>query len=183
MRRPDTAAFRLSPPLGARSLTRLAIRSGKSHPGLSTHPQPDWQQLKSHSLRAIRPSNRCGRVRTVHNSPSDMIVCQRAVRRNTCSRVTRRSTRATEARGASGIHVGQPAPKIALKASHKAFPRPGACLGRTSARLMQPEVWRLRHELSWLEGVCSHRSVFVIFGEAFPSQDGPPERKFHLGSG
>ena len=34
MRCPDTAVFRPSPPLVARSLTRLPIYSGKSHPGL-----------------------------------------------------------------------------------------------------------------------------------------------------
>ena len=33
MRCPDTAVFRPSPPLVARSLTRLPICSGKSHPG------------------------------------------------------------------------------------------------------------------------------------------------------
>ena len=102
MRCPDTAVFRPSPPLVARSLTRLAIRSGQTHPGLSTHPQPeDWQQLKSHNLRAIRPPGHCGRVRAVRNSPSDVIACQRVVRRHTCSPVTRRSMRATQARGTS----------------------------------------------------------------------------------
>ena len=39
MRCPDTAMFRPSPPLVARSLTRLAIRSDQSHPGLYTHLQ------------------------------------------------------------------------------------------------------------------------------------------------
>ena len=104
-----------------------------------------------------------------------MIACHRVVRRHTCSRVTRRSTRVTEARGASGVHVGQPAPKIALKASHKVFPRPEECLGWTSARRMQPEVWRLRHELSWLEGVCSHRFVFIILAKHFRARTDLPK--------
>ena len=112
----------------------MAIRSGQSHPGLSTHPQPDWQQLKSCSFCAIRPPDRCGRVRAVRNSPSDVVVCQRVVRRQTCYPATRRSTRATQARGVSSAHVGQPAPEIAFKASHKVRHRPKKCLEWTSAR-------------------------------------------------
>ena len=52
MRCPDTAVFRPSPPLVARSLTRLPICSGKSHPGLYTQAQPAGSQLKSHRPRA-----------------------------------------------------------------------------------------------------------------------------------
>jgi hypothetical protein len=96
----------------------MAIRSGQcgqSHPGLQRQPPPARQQLKSQRLRAIRRPGHCGRrVRAVRrNSPSDVAACHRAVRRHTscCSLVTRRSTRATQARAAPGANVGQPAPK------------------------------------------------------------------------
>ena len=85
-----------------RPLAHALSHSQWPEPDLSlpTHPQPAWQRLKSYSLRAIRPPDRCGRVRrAVRNSPSDAITCQCVVRRHTCSPVTRRSTRATQARG------------------------------------------------------------------------------------
>ena len=79
MRCPDTAAFRLSPPLVARHLTRLAIRSGKSHQGFQTQPQPARNRLESHRSRAIRPPDCYGRVRAVRDSPSNVATCHRAV--------------------------------------------------------------------------------------------------------
>ena len=157
MRCPDTVVFRPSPPLVARSLKRLAIRSGQSHPSLSTHPQEDWQRLKSDSLRAIRPPDRCGRVRTVRNSPSGGIACQVVVRRHTCFPVTRQSTRATQAQAAPGACVGQPAPKAPSKASHETRDRPEECLGWTSGRapdLTQPQV---------AYGVVTNRHDWKVF--------------------
>ena len=92
---------------------------------LSTHPQPARQRLKSDSLRVIQPPGRCGRVRAVRNSPSDVVACLRVVRRHTCSPVTRRSMRVAQTRGACGSQAGQPAPNTALKTSHKIRPRSG----------------------------------------------------------
>jgi hypothetical protein len=81
MRYPATAAFRLSPPLVARPLTRLAIRSGKSHRGFQKQPpQPARHRFfESHRSHAIRPPGRYGRVRAVRGSPSNAATCHRAV--------------------------------------------------------------------------------------------------------
>ena len=66
MRCPDTAAFHLSPPLVARPLTRLAIRSGsKSHPGFHTQPQPVRHVWKAIALARFDHTDRYGRVRAV----------------------------------------------------------------------------------------------------------------------
>ena len=74
-----TAVFRLSPPLVARSHTCLAIRSGQSHPGLQTQPQPVRHRFESHHSRAIRPPDRHGRVRAVRDCPSNVATCHRLV--------------------------------------------------------------------------------------------------------
>ena len=114
MRCPDTAVFRLLPPLVTRPLTALGHSQWPEPPGFAdaTATSPAAvRQLKSYLLRAIRRPDRCGRVRAVRDSPSDIAACHRVVRRHTCSPVTRRSTRATQARAAPGAHVGQPAPK------------------------------------------------------------------------
>ena len=79
MRSQDSAVSRLSPPLIAHSLTRLAICSGQSHPGLQTQPQPVRHRLESHRSRALRPPGRYGRVRPVRDSPSDVATCHRVV--------------------------------------------------------------------------------------------------------
>ena len=79
MRCPDTATFRLSPPLVARPLTRLASRSGKSHPGLQAQPQPVRHRFENHRSRAIRPPGRYGRARAVRDSPSNVATCHHAV--------------------------------------------------------------------------------------------------------
>ena len=98
--------------------TRLAIRSGQFS---QVQPQPARQRLNSSFPRAIRPPDRCGRFRAVRDSPSDVVACQRVVRIHTRSPVTRRpTTRATHARAAPGVHVGQLAPKTSSKASHEA---------------------------------------------------------------
>ena len=79
MRSQDSAVSRLSPPLIAHSLTRFAICSGQSHPGLQTQPQPVRHRLESHRSRALRPPGRYGRVRPVRDSPSDVATCHRVV--------------------------------------------------------------------------------------------------------
>ena len=83
---PPCSAFRLlsSPAHSQRS----AIRSGQSHSGLQTQPPSARKQLRNHRLHAIRRPDRCGRVRAVRNSPSDIASCHRVVRRHTCSPVT-----------------------------------------------------------------------------------------------
>ena len=119
---PPCSAFRLlSSPAHSQ---RLAICSGQSHPGLQTQPPPARQQLKSQRLRAIRRPDRCGRVRAVRNSPSDVAACHRVVRRHTCSLVTRRSTRATQARAGPGAHVGRPAQTLRQKRAMRPATRP-----------------------------------------------------------
>ena len=119
MRCPDTAVFRLSPPLIARPLNALGHSQWPVFAGAT--PQPARQRLNSSFPRAIRPPDRCGRFRAVRDSPSDVVACQRVVRIHTRSPVTRRpTTRATQARAAPGVHVGQLAPKTSSKASHEA---------------------------------------------------------------
>mgnify|MGYP004210666867 CR=1 FL=1 len=46
------------------------------------------------------------------------------------------------------VHVGQPAPKTALKASHKALYRPEECLGSHGARPRQRGLVTNRHKSS-----------------------------------
>ena len=104
---------------------RLAIRSGQSHPVfLHTQPPPARQQFKSWRLRAIRRPGHCGRVRAVRNSPSDVAACHHVVRRHTCSLVTGRSTRATQARAGPGAHVGRPAQTLHQKRAMRPATRP-----------------------------------------------------------
>ena len=105
MRCPGASVLSLSPPLVALLFTRLAIRSGQSHPGFYTQPhQPgNGRRSKSHRPRAIRPLGRYGGARAIRDSPSDVGACHRVVRRHTCSSpVTRRSMRATQARDSGG---------------------------------------------------------------------------------
>ena len=126
IRCPDTAAFRFSPPLVARPLARLAIRSGKSHPDLQTQPQPVRHHFERHRSRAIRPPDRYGRVRAVRDSPSNATTCRRAVPTGTHSEKLPGEIDATDTSASRAwVHVGQPAPKTALNASHEALYRPG----------------------------------------------------------
>ena len=160
---PPCSAFRLlSKPAHSRAWP-FAV-SGQSDPDcLSAHPEQGWQQLTCCSLRAIRPPGRCGRVRAVRNSPSDVIACQRVVRRRTCSPVTRRSTYAsdTSARRVWGQRRSA-APEIALKASRKVRPRPTSAWGGRALSLAQPIARRLRYESPWrLQGACSHFASFL----------------------
>ena len=156
MRCPDTAVFRLSPPLVARPLTALGHSQWPEPPGFAdaTATSPA-AVLKSscYRLRATRRPDRCGRVRAVvRNSPSDIAACHRAVRRQTCYPVTRRSTRATKARTASArVGVGQPAPKAPSEASYEARNKPEECLSSTMAgrpRALLSRNAKKRHNLA-----------------------------------
>ena len=70
------------------------------------------------------------------------------------------------ARGASGVHVGQPAPKIALKASHKVCPRPEECLGWTNGRPHAAKSLMASSRVAMV-GKClfSFRLIFVILAK------------------
>ena len=136
MRCPDAAVFRLSPPLVARPLTTLGHSQWPEPPrfadATASSPAAAEELTPSHDPTIRRPEH-CGRVRAVRNSRSDVAACHRVVRRHTCSLVTRRSTRATQARAAPGAHAGQPAPKTPLEASYEARNEPEECLGSTMA--------------------------------------------------
>ena len=91
---------------------------------------PARWRLESHRPRAIRPLGRYGGACAIRGSPFDVGACHRVVRRYTCcSPAIRRSMRATQARAASGVHVGQPAPKAASKLSHEARRSSEECVG------------------------------------------------------
>ena len=68
---------RVPPFVSSLALSRVwpSIRSGKSHPGLQTQPQPVRHRLESHCSRAIRPPDRHGRVLAVRDSPSNAATC------------------------------------------------------------------------------------------------------------
>ena len=82
----------------------------------------------------------------------------------------------TQARAAPGVHIGQPAPKTALKASHKVRNRPAEFLGSDGPDRRERGSVKNRHESS-----C-HVTI-LCFGQPFPSQGGHAEKKSHLGSG
>jgi len=81
----------------------------------------------------------------------------------------------TQARAAPGVHIGQPAPKTTLKASHKARNRPEEFLvsDGPDRRERGSAIVTNRHAMS----------RFYDFGQPFPSQGGHAEKKSHLGSG
>ena len=116
--------------------------------------------MKSHRPRAIRPLDRYGGARTIRDSPSDVAACHRVVRRHTCcSPATRRSMRATQARAAPGVDVGQPGPKAASKLSHEALAAPRSAWGRTNRTVPIMN----RHDSPWFESFCSHFALFWSF--------------------
>ena len=129
---PDTAAPRLSPPLVARPLMCLAIRSGKSHPDLQMQPQPVRHRFESHRSRAIRPPGRYGRVRAVRDSPSNVATCRRVVPTGTHS-TKPPGDRSDRHKREPRLGPRRPAssPKAALKASRKVLYSPRSAWGRT----------------------------------------------------
>ena len=134
--RPDAAVIRLSPPLDARPLTTPGHLQWPEPPRFSdatASSPPAVEELTPSLDPTTRPLRRCGRVRAVRNSPSDVAACHRVVRRHTCSLVTRRSTRARQVRAVPGAHVGQPAPKAPSEASYEARNEPEKCLGNAMA--------------------------------------------------
>ena len=93
-----------------RSLTRALGHLQWPEPPRVVHATASARQrLKRHRHRAIRSLDRYGGAYAIRDSPFDVAACHCVVRRHTCSPVTRRSTRATQAQAASEAHVGQPA--------------------------------------------------------------------------
>ena len=163
-----------SPPLVARSLTRLAIRSGQSHPGLLTQAKPARPRLKSHCPCAIRPPTATGESTpsvTLPPTSPPAIVWRGDAPVLQSPGIDRRSTRAAQARAASGIHLGQPAPKIALKAIHKIRPRPEECAGVARSR-QSPSA--IRHDSSRF---IVPRHDLVVLGGHFGTQGATPAKE------
>ena len=110
-----------------RSLIHALCHSQWPEPPRFVHATaPARRRLKGHRPRTIQPLGRYGGARAIRDSPPDVAACHRAVvRRHTCCPpVTRRPTRATQARVAPGVHVCQPAPKAPSRESHETRNRP-----------------------------------------------------------
>ena len=176
IRCPDTAAFRFSPPLVARPLTRLAIRSGKSHPGLQTQPQPVRHRFESHRSRAIRPPDRYGRVRAVRDSPSNAATCHRAVPTGTHSTELpgdRRDRHKREPR----LGPRRPAsPKDSTKSEPQG---PLQARGVPGVARCQTAIARFGHESPRFVVPCHD---FAVLASHFRDGVGTPEKKCHLRS-
>ena len=82
MRCPGASVLCLSPPLIALLLTRLAIRSGQSHPGLYTQHNRTSPVAVEEPPSSRDPTNRLsyGGARAIRDSPSDVGACHRVVR-------------------------------------------------------------------------------------------------------
>ena len=176
------AVFRLSPPLVAHSHTRLTIRSGQSHPGLQTQPQPARHRFESHHSRAIRPPDRAmGGSEpsvTVPRTPPPAIAW--------CYVVKCLFSRRTSTSGASGTNVscgrvprGPSSTKGRIKAeserSRQARGVPGVARCQTArARDSATNRPTIRHDAP---------SFWVILAGHFRARIDLPGEKYHLGSG
>ena len=90
---------------------------------------------------------------------------------------TRRSTRATQAQAAPDIHVGQPGTKDRTqREAHGPSQARGVHWGRTIETVVERDSSRF-------VTIRRATSRFGHFGWPFPSQDGPPEKNYHLESG
>ena len=121
---PLCSAFRLLSSLSySRALLFAVARATQVCTRNRTSPAAIEGPPSSHNP-ATRPLWRSSRH--VRDSPPDVAECHRVVvRRHTCSSpVTRRPTRATQARVAPGVHVCQPAPKAPSRESHETRNRP-----------------------------------------------------------
>ena len=160
MRSQDSALCRLSPPLVARSLARLAICSGQSHPGVYTQPKPPRERSKSHRSRAIRSPDRHG----LWASPRRPRLSFRSHRMQTCGEETHplssghssrptidtSDTSASRARGRLlSTSASQPAPKTAPRVSPVT----------KTGNLFGPK-YRATHE------PCESRALCVVVGRA-----------------
>ena len=130
---------------------------------MHTQPPPARQQLNSERLRAILRPDRCGRVRAVRNSPSDVAACRRVVRRHTCSLVTRRMTRATQAQAGPGAHIGRPAQTLHQKRAIRPATRP--------ARFWEAR-WQVGREQHCLSRNATKRHDLTIFASHFRGRVG-----------
>ena len=164
MRCPDTAAFRLSPFLVARPLTRLAIRSDKSHPGLQTQPQPVRNLWKAIALARSDHPTAMGESEpsvTLRRTSPPAIVWYHQEPRGSTETQRHPAIDATDTSASrTWVHVGQPALKTALKASHKAHYRPEECLGSHGARP------RLRFDCALI--TCNRKALSRLRKESRP---------------
>ena len=156
MRCPNTAVFRLSPPLVARPLTRLAIRRGQSHPGLPTHPQPACQRLTSHRLRASRDPT----TRPLLRSTRRLCLSLRRRRMPSCGAETHLFS-GRSLGDQCERHKREPRLECTLTSQPQRFHQERATrsvTGQRSAcgRAVHTVPSAIRHVLSWFECVCYH---------------------------
>ena len=160
------AVFRLSPPLVAHSHTCLAIRSGQSHPGFQTQPQPVRRRC-----RVISSLSRDPTTRSLWAGPSRPWLPLERRRLPSCGVVKHLFSR-TSTSGASGTNVscdrdpsGPSSTKGRIKAeserSRQARGVPGvarcqtvrAWFGHESSRFAMPHhfwwFWRAISEPGW----------------------------------
>ena len=161
--------FGVSPPL---SHTCLAIRSGQSHPGSQTQPQPVRHRFESLHSRAIRPPDRHGRVRAVRDCPSNAAT---TCHRPSCGVVKHLFSRTPTTSGASsGTNVSWdrvPRGPSSTKGRIKVEPE------RSQQARGVPGVARCQTVRAWFGHESSRSRRFAMqhhpgdFGGPFPSQD------------
>ena len=161
MRCPGASVLCLSPPLvAALLLARLAIRSGQSHPGLYTQPHQPGSGRRATALArsghsAEAPPRPCALTTTTEEPAPSATLPPTSVHiivwcgdtPACCSPATRRSMRATQARAAPGVDVGQPPPKAASKLSHEARRSSEECVGSHESHRSQLRIVTIRHGL------------------------------------
>ena len=133
---PYAAVFRLSAPLVAHSCTRLAIRSGQSHPVSWTQAQPsDWDRMAtalSGSGHSTAKEEHAPSVTLPPTSPHAIVWCGDTP---VLQSPDDRRERGKRKPRLGPSHSGQsaPKPKDSTKASHETRNRPEECLGSTMA--------------------------------------------------
>ena len=115
---------------------------------MQTQPQPVRHRSESHRLvRSDQPATTGESDPSVtlpRTSPPAIVWYQQAPIIQSDPAIGVTDTSASRA----WVHVGQPAPKTALKASHKALYRPEECLGSHGARPRQRGLVTNRHKSS-----------------------------------
>ena len=163
MRCPGDSVLCLSPPLVALLLTRLAIRSGQSHPGLYTQPHQPGSGRRAtvlarseHSAATEEPAPS---VTLPPTSVHVIVWCgdTPVVLRSLGDRCERHKT---QARAAPGVHVGQSAPKAASKVSHEARRSSEECVGSHAPHRPKYEPSRFADSSPWWFASFFLRSYF-----------------------
>ena len=136
MARPYAAVFRLSAPLVAHSCTRLAIRSGQSHPVSWTQAQPsDWDRIATALSGSGHSAAKEEHAPSMTLPPTSLHAIVWCVGRHTCSPVP--SHPATDASDKSASRTWGPcrpaSPKTPSEASYEARNEPEECLSSTMA--------------------------------------------------